>query len=85
VIKIRRPAVLFALLSAFYWVGVTELWRTVTFLHYNYWSVLLASTFPPMLYALAALWFCGWLARQVIEQMTALKSAATPSNERHGE
>ena len=84
-IKIRRPAVLFALLSAFYWAGVTELWRTVTFVRYDYWAVLLASTLPAMLYALAALWFCGWLARRVIRQMTALKSAPAPSDERHGE
>jgi len=74
VIRIRRPAVLFALLSAAYWAGVAELWNTITFLYFDYWAVLLASTLPAMLYAVVALWFCSWLARRAIRQMTALKS-----------
>jgi len=85
VIRIRRPVVLFALLSTFYWAGVTELWRTVTFLHFEYWAVLLAGTLPAMLYGVAALWFCGWLARRVIKQMVALKSATTPITGANGE
>ena len=75
-IKIRRRAILFALLSAIYWIGVTELWRTVTFVNYAYGIVALASTLPAILYALAALWFCGWLARRIVKQMSALQRAA---------
>jgi len=62
---------LFALSSAFYWAGVSALWGGVTFLHYSYWVVVVASTVPAMLYALAALWFCGWLARRVLRQVKA--------------
>ena len=75
-IKVRRPAVAFALLSAIYWGGVTGLWSTITLLHYPYWLVVLTTTLPAMLYALIALWFCGWLARRVIGQMRTLQSAA---------
>ena len=84
-IRIRRPAVLFALLSALYWLGVTEFWMTVTFLHYDDWAGLLASTLPAMVYAVATLWFCGWLARRVVKQMTAIQRAATATDGRHGE
>ena len=80
-IKIRRPAVLFALLSAMYWVLVKDLWSGVTFLHYPYWQVVLAGTLPAMLYALVALWFCGWLARRVVRQVTALRSETPPESD----
>jgi hypothetical protein len=76
VITVRRPAVLFALVSAFYWEAVTELWRTITLLNYSYLEVLLVSTLPAMLYAAVALWFCGWLARRVIRQIAALRAPA---------
>jgi hypothetical protein len=68
--------VIFALGSAIYWAGVTELWRTITFLTYSYWQVLLASTLPAMLYAAVTLWFCSWLARRVVRQMAALRPSA---------
>jgi hypothetical protein len=67
--------VIFALASAVYWAGVTELWRTITFLHYAYWQVLLASTLPAMIYAAVTLWFCGWLTRRVMRQMAALRAS----------
>jgi len=83
-IRVRRPALIFALASAVYWAGVTGLWSTITLLNYPYWLVVLTSTLPAMLYALAALWFCGWLARRVVRQMALLQSDDATAAEQQG-
>jgi len=78
VIRIRRPTIAFALLSAIYWMGVTGLWETITLLNSPRWLVMLTTSLPAMLYAVIALWFCSWLARRVMRQMATLQR---PSNE----
>jgi hypothetical protein len=75
VIKVRRAAIGFTLLSTFYWIGVAGLWDWITLLNYPYWLVLLTSTLPVMLYAAFSVWFCARLARSVMRQTMAISTS----------
>ena len=77
-IRIRRAAIGFALLSTLYWLGVTGLWQLITLLNYPYWLVAITGTLPPMIYAVCTLWFCGRLARSVLRQTMTLQQSGTP-------
>ena len=72
VIRIRRPAIFFALGSAVYWELVADLLRATNSVAGHsvapYWLVLVINVVPAALYAAVALFFCHWLARRVLRQ-----------------
>jgi hypothetical protein len=76
---IRRPAILFAILSSIYWFLVSDLIGVASplggFGQQPYWKVALASVIPAVLYAIATLYFCHWLVRR------ALRGAARKEGE----
>ncbi|MCP3729031.1 hypothetical protein M9978_01180 [Sphingomonas sp. MG17] len=71
-IRIRRPAILFAILSAIYWQLVAGFIGLINPLAGKdvapFWMVALANIVPPTLYAVVTLIFCHWLARRVQRQ-----------------
>lgn len=73
-IRIRRPAILFAVASAIYWQGVAAFIGIINPLAGKdvapFWMVALANIVPAALYAVSALIFCHWLARRVLRQIS---------------
>jgi hypothetical protein len=65
---VRRPAIVFSLLSTIYWFLVADLIGVASPLggldKQAYWKVALASFLPGALYAVATLYFCHWLVRR---------------------
>ncbi len=72
-VSIRRPAIIFAVLSSFYWVLVADLIGVLAplggFDKQPYWKVALASFLPAALYAVATLYFIHWLVRRALRQI----------------
>ena len=71
-IRIRRPAILFAIISAIYWQGVAGFIGIINPLAGKdvppFWMVAFANIVPAALYAVVTLVFCHWLARRVLRQ-----------------
>jgi hypothetical protein len=72
VIRIRRPTILFAIISAIYWQGIAAFIGIINPLAGKavapFWMVALANIVPTAFYAIVALIFCHWLARRVLRQ-----------------
>ena len=76
-LNIRRPAILFSLLSAFYWLTFQSFGQLVfssrtASQRPDMWVVWLLTSLPAILYAIICLLFCHWLARRVARQIAAL-------------
>ena len=73
-VRIRRPAIFFALFSAVYWFLVSDLIGVASpldsFDKQPFWKVTLASMLPATIYAVATLYFGHWLARRILRQVT---------------
>jgi len=74
-LRVRRPATIFALLSAIYWALVSDLGRSLRGVNltdgalqplYEDWLV---NGLPAIIYAVVCLLFCHWLARRVARQV----------------
>ena len=76
--RVRRPAILFALLSATYWLMVQSFWHfameSPTVYHRPPAAsvIWLFNGLPAIIYAVICLVFCHWLARRVVRQITQL-------------
>ena len=77
-LRVRRPAIIFALLSAIYWALVSDVGRSLYGVNltdgalqpiYEDWLV---NGLPAVIYAVACLLFCHWLARRVARQIATL-------------
>ena len=77
-VRIRRPAMAFAVLSALYWALISDLWRSLRGVNltdgslqpiYEDW---LLNGLPAIIYAVVCLLFCHWLARRVARQIATL-------------
>ena len=77
-VRVRRPAIIFALLSAIYWALFSDLNSSLHAMHaassspmplYEDWLI---NGLPAIIYAVACLLFCHWLARRVARQLAAL-------------
>ena len=77
-LRIRRPAIAFALLSAFYWAIFSDLGSSVraTYTasrsHMPLYEDWLLNGLPAIVYAVVCLLFCHWLARRVARQVATL-------------
>ena len=69
-LRIRRPAVLFTLFSAIYWLLVADFIGVVSplggFDKQPYWKVALASMLPIGVYGIVTIYFCHWLVRRIV-------------------
>ncbi|MDB5703104.1 MAG: hypothetical protein JWN66_220 [Sphingomonas bacterium] len=74
-VNIRRPAIVLSLLSAFYWLTFQSFGQfvfssqTASHQHPDMWVVWLLTGLPAIVYAIACLLFCHWLARRVARQV----------------
>ncbi|MEO7691366.1 MAG: hypothetical protein ABIS51_18935 [Sphingomonas sp.] len=77
-LHIRRPAIAFALLSAIFWALSSDLGSSVRAMyaadrtHMPVYEDWLFNGLPAIVYAVACLLFCHWLARRVARQVAAL-------------
>ena len=77
-LRVRRPAIIFALLSALYWALVSDLSSSLHAMdvasrsHVPPYEDWLINGLPALIYAVACLFFCHWLARRVARQVAAL-------------
>ncbi|MBI0474266.1 hypothetical protein D9601_02660 [Sphingomonas sp. MA1305] len=76
-IRVRRPAIVFAIGSAIYWQIIADFLSQVNFVagvsDVPYWEAALLNVVPALVYAVIALWFCHWLARRVLKQAKAFE------------
>jgi hypothetical protein len=79
-VGVRRPAIIFAVLSAIFWVVVSDLAvsiggvdRDVYHRPPSHVETWLVSGLPAIVYAVACVFFCHWLARRVVRQMVEQK------------
>ncbi|TPG56085.1 hypothetical protein EAH76_00445 [Sphingomonas glacialis] len=75
--RVRRPAILFAIGSAIYWESVAAFLSMMNPLAGHnvapFWMVAMANCLPAALYAVITLFFCHWLARRIVRDVTSTK------------
>lgn len=77
-LRVRRPAIVFALLSALYWALFSDLSSSLHAMnaasgsHVPLYEDWLINGLPAIIYAVACLLFCHWLARRVARQVATL-------------
>lgn len=69
---VRRPAIIFAILSAIYWNGVSS-FNAMLFTQVGkdiapFWAVGLSAFIPTGIYAVFCLLFFHWFARRMFKQ-----------------